>query len=774
MFEAVVLAAALSISQVTTYQYDELGRVISVSGQGGRVLSSFAYDADGRILQQKNGNSESAVLAYDALGRLSTATDAKGGVTKFHYDAADQLIRVEDPKGLSTAYRYNGFGDLIELNSPDSGRTTYMRRADGRAVQVGRADGSSLTYEHDALGRVMKIAGGNEERTFTYDTCGKSFLCEQRSAASGVSRTATSFIYSNNGILLRRTDVTPTSQDVTQYQYDGLGRVSSVAYPSGVSLGYGYTLGRLTAISAVVDGIAHPVIGNVRYQPFGGPESWIYGNGLTRRYSLDADGRTFGVSASKEDSTAQSLTYAFDAASRIKAITNGGGTPVSQQFAYDASGRLISDAISGQSGHDLINSFDGNGNRTKHGWNGEFETHAIESQSNRLLSVAGTSNASRHHEYAYSLQGNLIRDTVRGVHTGFQYDPFGRLSLVGRMESVQVCEPYGSCRTLPAGETRYVVNAADQQVARTRAGSTTRYVYGSQSQRVAEYSEAGWRTYIWFGNELVGLVTPSNGAIVAWYEDYPITIGHAGVKFVHSDHLGRPEVVTNSHAVPVWRAANFAFDRKVSLDLIDGLSLGFLGQYYDEDNDLWSNGFRYYDAKVGRYIQSDPIGLAGGINPYSYVGGDPVNYVDPLGLDREIIFWAPILRSPGSWFGHVSSVDGDGGNNSFGTHGWDKTYPTAKEYISRQNSRQGPNRSGTGLVVGLTPLQDKLFDACMAGKRLDNHPYNGFSNNCTTAAQQCLNFVGVSVPESSVFPQDFQDALWSSGSVVDVYGYPAE
>jgi RHS repeat-associated protein len=131
---------------------------------------------------------------------------------------------------------------------------------------------------------------------------------------------------------------------------------------------------------------------------------------------------------------------------------------------------------------------------------------------------------------------------------------------------------------------------------------------------------------------VVGLVTPTSGSIVAWYEDYPITIGHAGVKYVHNDHLGRPEVVTNGTGVAIWRSQNFAFDRNVTLDLIGELSLGFPGQYYDEDNDLWSNGYRQYDAKIGRYLQSDPVGLADGINTYTYVKGNPVNSVDPLGL----------------------------------------------------------------------------------------------------------------------------------------------
>ncbi|WP_269571458.1 RHS repeat-associated core domain-containing protein [Shewanella denitrificans] len=106
------------------------------------------------------------------------------------------------------------------------------------------------------------------------------------------------------------------------------------------------------------------------------------------------------------------------------------------------------------------------------------------------------------------------------------------------------------------------------------------------------------------------------------------------VYYVHTDHLGTPTALSDTAGTVQWQVHYTPFGQTiVDIDKIKQ-AIRFPRQYYDEESGLHYNYFRDYDPELGRYIQSDPIGLAGGINTYGYVGGNPISYVDPYGLNR--------------------------------------------------------------------------------------------------------------------------------------------
>lgn len=100
---------------------------------------------------------------------------------------------------------------------------------------------------------------------------------------------------------------------------------------------------------------------------------------------------------------------------------------------------------------------------------------------------------------------------------------------------------------------------------------------------------------------------------------------------VYSDNTGRPRRVLAPTGALRWAAANRVFDRVETTDTIGGLKVGFPGQYQDTESNLWQNWHRTYDSSIGRYTQSDRIGLGGGVNTYAYAYSNPVSLVDPTG-----------------------------------------------------------------------------------------------------------------------------------------------
>jgi RHS repeat-associated protein len=386
------------------------------------------------------------------------------------------------------------------------------------------------------------------------------------------------------------------------YQYDNDGRLSRTTYPSGTQISTLYGVdGRPSEIQ--VDGVT--LIQNIAYQPFGVVKGWTWGNGQVHTRHFDLDGR---LTQHPMGNDTRAITY--DATSQI--IQTSDTNPVyNRGYTYDELGRLI-----GRSDNTSFRlwTYDANSNRTSVQSGSKIYPYILDDKSNRLMSVAGPVAKT----YTYDATGNVVNDGL----TNFTWNAAGRLRKIIRGEKIR----------------KYKYNGTGERIRRNGANKRrSAFLYDAAGHLVSEYKARNIRKENWrLKQETI------------WLDDIPIAVlkktvstDSIQVYFIHADHLNTPRVIVDVSNTPVWRWENRqAFGDNFPDEDPDGdgtlfkYNLRFAGQYFDNETRLHYNYFRNYDPETGRYISSDPIGLAGGLNVYGYASGNPLIYTDPLGLRR--------------------------------------------------------------------------------------------------------------------------------------------
>jgi RHS repeat-associated protein len=415
----------------------------------------------------------------------------------------------------------------------------------------------------------------------------------------------------------------------TQFRHDLANRLIGITYPSGLLASYTRDAqGRVSAVSLARGTWALPLVTQVGYQPFGPMSSIAFGHGQTLAKQWDRNYEPDAITSPAID-----YDYTLDDVgnlTRIQSAIEG-----EQRYGYDSLDRLESIREQNEA---LIESFayDATGNRTSHTVGASTTSYSYPGSSHRLEQVGAQARA-------FDVAGN----TVSGIAgSSFAFDARNRLVEVNAGGSIRQRMNYNGRgeRVLSAeGNPAPAWPTTSSAWGQAAAAGVRATVYDEQGQVLSTLRGGNplrFEEIVWIDSTPVARVESSTSAVLT-------------VHAIHTDHLNTPRALVNAQTqggqpagTVVWRwrlvnqgtSGSNAFGAMAAEEDPDGngttvrFDLRFPGQQYDATTGLHYNYFRDYEAQTGRYVESDPIGLRGGVSTYRYANSSPIVYQDPDGL----------------------------------------------------------------------------------------------------------------------------------------------
>ncbi len=662
-----------NVAENVTFTYDHaasegIGRLRSIGDQAGTI--TYTYNEFGEIVtdqRQIGAFTYTTSYQYDGAGNVSSITYPSGRTIDYGRNAVGEVTSVTSNKSsvvktIVSSAAYEPFGPVTSLTYGNGVAFDYGHRTDYRVGTLTSAGIADQTYGYDDAGNIISIdetQGAGFSMTYGFDAL-------DRLAAETVFSSSLSNEYANRVLADSPLGYWRLGENSGSVAVDSSGNGNDGTYVGSVALGQpGLAPGMDSAMR--IDNLDGHVIGpTLSGTSFTGVEVWFNTDSVTNDrhiLSLYTTNSERFVLNHRQDGT---ITVVDDAAGHVLSSD----TPVSlgqphhvavwyesatnttymmidgvtQQNTYAGNpfvvaGPTVQIGATGWSGvvysryvgsldevavYDtpvnastfsnrtlplgvgaaVTNDFgyDSNGNRTSLDDGTSVTTLGYQTVSNRLTTIDAVA-------VSHDLAGNRTAEPG-GVRT-YTYNNAGRLSAV-----------------LDSGVTTatYVHNALGQRTTKTTGGTDIIYLYDLSGKLIAEHDATGAliRDYVWL-------------------DGVPVAQIDAGEVFsyLHFDHLGTPRLATNDSQTVVWRWDGDAFGATAADEDPDGdmnamtINLRFPGQYYDYETGLHYNYHRTYDPATGRYLESDPIGLNGGLNTYGYVRMNPTSFTDSKGLELD-------------------------------------------------------------------------------------------------------------------------------------------
>jgi len=614
-----------TVLQETTSTYDAAGRLVrqaAASGGATYAVNDYAYDSANRPTCS-TARMNPAVFGALPASACTLGTEGANGpdrITYAVYDAANRLTEA-----------YTGWSTSTPVRD-----ARYEYTANGQVRYIVDANNNTTQLDYDGFDRPKRTyfpvqstgalsANGLDYEELTYDAGGR---VTQRRLRDGQ---VINYGYDANSNLTTK-DLPSTWADTT-YAYDNLGRNTSIAY-AGYTVGLTYdALGRVTAEASPLGTMSY------QYDLAGNRTRVTWPDGFWVGYEYYTTGEML-VAREQGAYTGPGVlaTYFYDDLGRRASVWRGNG--VSTTYGYDGASRLIS------MNHDLAGT--AQDQAYTYGYNALGQIIQRTASNDAYRHIGGASGTK-----AYVSNGLNQYTTVGGL--GLSYDGRGNLQSDGVAtfghdpdNQLRNASTGGSLDYDPTGRLRSA----------SLGGSTTQFLYDGLNLS-AEYNTSGslLRRYI----PGPGLDEP-----LAWYEGS----GTSNRNWYAADERGSVVAVINDAGA----AAGINTYDEYGVPAAGNMGrYQYTGQTWLYEVGAYNYKARTYSPSLGRFMQTDPIGYRDGINWQAYVGNDPVNAVDPLGLqlnevDRVIVQYGKPGGGPGGLGGgmsyNVSMVTRDIGSTS--------------------------------------------------------------------------------------------------------------